>query len=284
MTTASFTRQVYVSDIPQPAKSVGAHLSAKLQLFRTDERTLTDELCDMLCIWLAMQAHHPTQGAGSSFKLTLGKTTCAEEVRNGADLELVVSSPLGSKRCLIQAKVLDPLTGKLRCDSKSGWTKLRTQLSSARREVGDLAFLLVYVPASVLNGRAYGYNTYEQTHNILASGQLPAFFGATLIAANDLLDANDRWRDRKLKVVQRQPGRFDYGIAFWRLLMELLFCRRSVWQATTPGTKPHVPPSFFRRLTVSASGIDAEEWNNVQESAGAYLPSDEEADRASDEQ
>ena len=31
--------------------SVAAHVASKLQEFGTDERTLTDELCDMFCIW-----------------------------------------------------------------------------------------------------------------------------------------------------------------------------------------------------------------------------------------
>ncbi len=31
--------------------SIGSHIAAKLQAFGSDERTLTDELCDMLLIW-----------------------------------------------------------------------------------------------------------------------------------------------------------------------------------------------------------------------------------------
>jgi hypothetical protein len=52
MSTAfSFSSTLTIGDIISPGKSVGAHLAAKLDLFSSDERTLTDELCDMLGIW-----------------------------------------------------------------------------------------------------------------------------------------------------------------------------------------------------------------------------------------
>ena len=231
MTTAStFTRQLNLADIPGPVKSVGAHLAAKLQLFSTDERTLTDELCDMLCMWLGMRAHHkPVTASSRSFTLTLSKTTTSEEVTNGADLELFVSSPLGVKRCLIQAKVLNPTTKNLRCNSVAGWEKLRTQLVAARKQTGSLAFLLVYVPGQMLNGLNYGYGTYEQQKHFTAKGTAQAYFGATLIPVSALLDPSGRWLNTKLKVPQCSAGQFKGGIALWRVLIELLLCRRSSW-------------------------------------------------------
>ena len=134
-TTFRFRRRIHINHVKAPAQSVGAHLASKLQMFGTDERTLTDELCDMLCIWLGLVASDPSlsplSGPGT-FTIDLSKTTARQEVRNGADLELVLSSPLGVKRCLIQAKVLDPKTQRLRCDSTEGWSKLRKQLVAAR--------------------------------------------------------------------------------------------------------------------------------------------------------
>ena len=274
MSTAStFTRQLTISDIPMPAKSVGAHLAAKLQHFQTDERTLTDELCDMLCIWLGMPSLHFVQFSpqpSPSFTLTLSKTTTSEEVKNGADLELFVSSPLGVKRCLIQAKVLDPVSGRLRCNSSTGWRKLRTQLVAARREVGDLAFLLVYVPGANLDGNNYGCMTYEQQNHFKATGTEPAYFGATLIPVNSLLDASDCWLDPKLKVPQLTAGKFKNGFAFWYVLVELLLCRRSTW-TTDPGPKHEERMKTFRRFSIGVSDISAEVWLQIQETADQYL-------------
>lgn len=278
-TASTFTRRLELADVPQPAKSVGSHLAAKLQLFHTDERTLTDELCDMLCIWLGMQARHRPIAAASShsFTLTLSKTTTSEEVKNGADLELFVSSPLGVKRCLIQAKVLDPATGKLRCDSVAGWKKLRTQLVAARKEVGDLAFLLVYVPGEMLNGRYYGYGTYEQQGHFTAKGTAQAYFGATLIPVDVLLGPSGRWRNTKLKVPQPSAGQFKGGIALWRVLIELLLCRRSSWSPDS-GARFQERLQAFRRLSIDASEIKEGMWRELQASAEQYLPPDSAAD------
>ena len=272
-TASTFTRRLDLADIPQPAKSVGAHLAAKLQLFHTDERTLTDELCDMLCIWLGMQARHKPDPATSpwSFLLTLSKTTTSEEVKNGADLELFVVSPLGVKRCLIQAKVLDPSTGKLRCDSVAGWKKLRRQLIAARNEVGELAFLLVYVPGKLLNGQDYGYGTYEQQMHFTTTGSAPAYFGATLIPVDALLGPSGRWRNTKLKVPQPSAGQFKGGLALWRVLIELLLCRRSSWTPDS-GARYQERLQAFRRLSIGASQISEGMWQELQASSEQYLP------------
>ena len=278
-TASTFTRRLDLADIPQPAKSVGSHLAAKLQLFHTDERTLTDELCDMLCIWLGMQARHRPVAAASSrsFRLTLSKTTTSEEVKNGADLEALSSSPLGVKRCLMQAKVLDPATGKLRCDSVAGWKKLRTQLVAARKETGELAFLLVYVPGQMLNGRDYGYGTYEQQSHFTAKGTAPAYFGATLIPVDALLGPSGRWRNPRLKVPQPSAGQFKGGLALWRVLMELLLCRRSSWSSDT-GARYQERLQAFRRLSIGASEINEGMWRELQASAEQYLPPDSAVD------
>jgi hypothetical protein len=279
MSTAfSFTRRLDMSEIPAPVQSVGAHLSAKLEMFQTDERTLTDELCDMLCIWLGMPGHSPAPSTSSlAFSLFLSKTTTAEEVNNGADLELIVSSPLGRKRCLIQAKVLDPSTGRLRCDSKVGWMKLRKQLVAARKDAGDLAFLLVYVPGSMLDGSKYGFSTYEQAFAALAPGKPSSYFGATLIAVDDLLGAGGRWRSKKFKVRQTQPGLLKAGVPFWRLLLELLLCRRSTW-STDHAQIRESSARAFRSLAIGAGEIDQTSWQQIQGMADQWLRSDEAPD------
>jgi hypothetical protein len=46
-----FRAQTELNAIPAIGDSLGTHLAAKLQAFGSDERTLTDELCDMLCVW-----------------------------------------------------------------------------------------------------------------------------------------------------------------------------------------------------------------------------------------
>jgi hypothetical protein len=271
-TAFSFSKLVQIADVIPPAKSVGAHLAAKLQSFCSDERTLTDELCDMLCIWLGIQSNivSSTPSSASVFRITLSKTTSSEEVKTGADLELVVSSPLGTKRCLIQAKVLDPYTGKLRCDSKKGWNKLRKQLIAARSEAGDLAFLLVYIPGSLLSGNQYAYGSYEQSFMPLPTlGSLPSFFGATLIAVDDLLTPKGRWRTRA-KVKQSLPGVFKSGIPFWRLLLELLLCRRSTWCKEELNTDRRLPA--FRNLSIGVTEISTESWQSLQDAASQWLP------------
>lgn len=274
-TQRTFNARIDVGDIREPASAVGAHLGAKLQCFGTDERTLTDELCDMLCIWLGIEAQRkrvetPT-GLGA-INIIVSKMTTAEEVRNGADLELIVSSPLGVKRCLIQAKVLDPDTGKLRCDSTLGWRKLRQQLVAARKEVGDLVFLLIYVPGGLLDNRAYTYGTYEQGFMGEAAGPTESCFGATLIPVDALLSSTGRWRYRT-KVRQPAPGSFVDGIAFWQLLLELLLCRRSAWTTTLSKPDREGGVRAFRTLEIGAGENEPVQWEQLQQESGRWLPS-----------
>ena len=229
----------------------------------------------MLCIWLGMQAGYRAGNPRSSsdFTFTLSKTTCSEEVKNGADLELIVTSPLGQKRCLIQAKVLDPTTGLLRCHTVTGLRKLRSQLVAARKDAGDLAFLLVYVPGRLLDGGRYDYSTYEQGNHFDAVGSIPSYYGATFIAVNDLLGKSGRWRNTKQKVPQSFPGSFKSGVPFVRLFLELLLCRRSSWRQ--PGSKSdEISVNAFRTLSVGASDITIDEWIRIQNSADQWIPRD----------
>jgi hypothetical protein len=262
------TSTVTIGDIPPVCQSVGAHLAAKLQCFASDERTLTDELCDMICIWFSAPRVAPA--SGPVFQLHLQKTTTSVEVKFGADLELIISSPLGAKRCLLQAKVLDPVTLKLRCNSHAGWRKLRKQLQKARAAAGSLAFLLVYVPGGLLDGAEHGYGTYEQGFLGAQKNTKPSFWGATVIACDDLLRANGRWK-AKSKVPHDSTGNFVDGIPFWQFVLELLLCRRGTWMelASAP-EKAAVHP--FMRLSVKADGIEADNWRMLQRMADEWLP------------
>ena len=86
--TRNFPVTTDISLLPEIANSLGAHLAAKLQGFASDERTLTDEFCDMICIW-ATHGHFMTaksQSAGD----TRASALCAI---NRNDLALI--SPFG---------------------------------------------------------------------------------------------------------------------------------------------------------------------------------------------
>jgi len=268
-TATSFSATVSMLTAKPPFQSIGSHLSAKLECFNTDERTLTDELCDMLCIWL-MHAHDPNLPVVDKFTLSLRKTTVHQEVVNGADLELRVASPLGAKHCLLQAKVLDPDTKKLRCASTQGWEDLRKQLVKARAHVADLAFLLVYVPGAMLTSQSYGHDTYEQNFLGLQFGGLDSCFGATVVAASKLIDKNGDWIDATNKVVQLSPGNFQFGVPFWKFMLELMLCRRGTWSDKEPSFLVEDYKSF-RSLDVEASAVTPQRWGEFQERADEWL-------------
>ena len=264
-----------IKDQTARGKISGAHLAAKLDCFSTDERTLTDELCDMLCIWLVIQVMTGRHATSSLFDLSLAKTTTAEETEHGADLELIVASPLGRKRCLIQAKVLDPERQRLRCDSTEGWEKLRSQLVNCRDEAGDLAYLLVYIPGRLLDRQEFGFGTYEQgflnsTPLSKAPHNKESYFGATIIPVSELIRPSGQWRSTKYKVKRDKNGSFKGGIPFWRFLLELLLCRQGQWDnGNAPFNEVGLPP--FRRFVMTASGISVTEWREMQELADEWL-------------
>lgn len=139
--------------------------------------------------------------------------------------------------------------------------------------MGDLAFLLIYVPGSMLNGNQYAYGTYEQGFLPRPKGVPEAYFGATLIAVNDLLGSTGRWRYPKNKVQQVTPGVFKAGISFWQFLLEVLLCRRSSWlENAVSKSDRSLPP--FRTLSIGASEISKEHWKSIQESADQWLPNE----------
>ena len=112
---------------------------------------------------------------------------------------------------------------------------------------------------------------------VAVDGHAQAYFGATLIPVSALLDPSGRWLNTKLKVPQCSAGQFKGGIALWRVLIELLLCRRSSWLPDSDA-RDQEPLQAFRRLSIGASGIEEGTWRELQASAEQYLPPDEVAD------
>lgn len=224
MSTAfGFSALVDAAGVTASGRSIGAHIAAKLESFSSDERTLTDELCDMLCIWLDSCAP-----SAPVFTLNIKKTTVKQEQKNGADLRLIVRSAQGVKDCLLQAKVLDPSTGKLRCATPAGYASLKKQLKKARGASGSLAFLLVYVPSQFLDGKSHRFASWEQGFCAACGPQHSSAYGATIIPVDDLLDASGNWIDPVNKV-PHAGGVFTNGVMFSKFLLELLVCLRGSW-------------------------------------------------------
>lgn len=264
-TNFTFTATTDLPGIKACGQSIGAHIAAKLESFGSDERTLTDELCDMLCIWLKGHPKSPP-----TVQIKLGKTTPNEEAQNGADLRLVIKTPEGMKDCLFQAKVLDPKTGKLRCSTAAGFAKLQQQLFKARTTCGDLAFLLVYVPSQHLDGAPHGYGTYEQRFCKKKKPGLTSALGATVIPVNSLLTAGGAWKNAA-DPVPHLNGSFNNGIPFWQVFLELLVCRRGTWDrrgVELPQMMDDKDSSFLQ-LVVQANS-DAP-WGQLRDLAGELL-------------
>ena len=243
-------------------RSVGAHLAAKLECFGSDERTLTDELCDMLCIWLNTGVI-----AGAPFLLDLAKTTAKQESKNGADLRLVITSPLGIKDCLLQAKVFDSSIGKLR----GSYAKLKNQLIKARNHSGNLAFLLVYVPSKCLDGNGHGFGSWEQGFCNSSTPGLSSALGATAIPVDSLLDSTNAWVDGVNKV-PHVNGYFNNGTPFAQLLLELLVCLRGRWSTEQQsGSWRHPLEGGENFLTLLASITPEASWEDLQREAAMSI-------------
>ncbi len=95
----------------------------------------------------------------------------------------------------------------------------------------NMYFLLVYVPASVLNGNRYIYPTWEQGY---CADQTPdgneSRFGATAISGADLLSDRGRWKTRA-KCKHIPNGHFKpAGNSFARILADLILCNRGKWR------------------------------------------------------
>jgi hypothetical protein len=269
--------------------SLGTHVAAKLQIFGTDERTLTDELCDMFYIWAreSMRRIHPRYNSSAfqiPVKTIIAKTTQQQESDFGNDFSLRLETPSGVKYALIQAKVWDPQTDKIRCDSESGWRKLASQLilmkswlAAWKAGFSNLAFLLIYVPYSKFRFEDYEFRTWEQgtiesLGTIGRGGRDPAF-GITLIPFDALLDSSNAWRNWP-PVRMTSQGLFKpRGISFSQLILEMLLCKRGKWlpqqvfsdsqEGPSADSKHGFPFEYvpYRQLTFGVTEVPQREWD-----------------------
>ena len=208
----------------------------------------------MLCIWLKSG-----KISGAPFIVELAKTTAKQEAKNGADLRLVVTSPLGEKDCLLQAKVFDSSKGKLR----GSYAKLKKQLIKTRNNSGSLAFLLVYVPSKHLDGKNHGFGSWEQGFCSNSMPGVSSAFGATAIPVDKLLDSANAWIDC-VKKVPHTNGIFLHGIPVAQLLLELFVCLRGQWAGHKFGLAEILHDRDEPFLTLTASIIPEAPWDILQ--------------------
>ena len=89
--------------------ALGSHLASKLQLFGTDERTLTDDLCEMFFLYIWVQAPSTTinkythRALQKDLEITITKSTQQQEAEFGYDLAIRLTSPEGIKYALLQS-------------------------------------------------------------------------------------------------------------------------------------------------------------------------------------
>jgi hypothetical protein len=249
--------------------SISAHLGAKLGEFISDERTLTDELCDMACIWTGSAPVYPWYPP-SPFVLALRKTTTSEEVWMGADLELVIVSPSGWKRALFQAKVVDPGPSVLRGSRTADWKRLRRQLADMRKQEPDTSFLLLYVPSSELDGRGYGYGTWEQGFAV-QSGAVQSRFGACAIPVDAILTKSNRWKSNSIRYVNSWLAASPVSLA--RVVLELMVCQRGAWRTDDVHGGLRRPERYepFRRLVLGISEVPVDEWEGLSSAMRSYF-------------
>lgn len=254
--------------------SVAAHLAAKLEAFQSDERTLTDELCDMSCIWLQ---HPPVPPRASpvalpagTFRVTIAKTTPAAERMNGADLEVRISTPLGTKRALFQAKVAGTSPHVLRTDTPAAWRALRRQLISMRKEVGELSFLLLYIPASELDGVHHGFHTYEQAFLSLGSAGISSRFGACIVPVDELLTPSGAWRRRGLRHQSHWAAVPRVTFPLSRVLLNLLSCRLGRWSQEESAARGPLP-IHNHGLVIGVQGPTPGEWEEITSAIRNHL-------------
>jgi len=262
--------------------SISAHVAAKLELFGADERTLTDDLCDMFCLWPELDNRgysDPTIPVlDKLLNLKIHKTSQKQEAELGADLAIRVVSPRGVKYAVMQAKVYDPDDGALRCDSPAGWDKLCSQLVLMRALVDAPSFLLIYVPASKLDGETFGFRTWETDAVRLRSGT-SARFGATLLSVDDLLSTDNMW-NHSPPVIDNGDGTFrPLGITLSSLLAQMLCCQTGSWfdprlfrqAGASPMRHSHTeneshPIHYtpYRELCLEITNLTKEEWSAIE--------------------
>ena len=261
-----------VPSLVHVAESVGAHVGAKLETCHSDERTLTDELCDMISIW----ASSALPRGPARMRLTIERQSARREAQRGGDLELVVRTPAGAKRALLQAKVIDPDTHRLRGSPAAARGRLQTQLRKAEVYFpSDLVFVLLYVPGQLLDGRLYGFSTWEQQYAV-CSGVVPSYMGASLVALTDLKRGAGSWRYRPSFQHLGDLGGPVPHISFCRLLLELICCKRGSWSCRSLAPETRLTDSSILgrdTLTVEVAASEAASWDEVLEDIRSWLKS-----------
>lgn len=250
--------------------SLGAHIAAKLAEFGSDERTLTDDLCDMFCIWCTLPAAHapatPAVPSGPPIPVLLKKTSQINEAVVGWDLSITVRNPQNmEKKSLLQAKVVDPDDGKLRIPNKEAWEHLREQLVRMRNHcVGELYYLLAYVSAADLDGTIHGYQSYEQVYRAgSVATATSSLYGASVIPGERLIDANEHWHVPRV----RYTGTGNFNVpskALAAFVIDLLICDEGQWSPAATETES-VNPSLASRIDFTfdfAGGTEAPQWDS----------------------
>jgi len=283
-TSRKVTRRVDLQTLVGATNSLGAHIGAKLGSFHSDERTLTDELCDMFAIWAE---RHPRLGKSAPrssaattprtvpLQVTIQKLTPKDESRRGGDFELEIETPRGTKLALFQAKVIDPDTLNLRGDDPASRDRLERQLRAAEKAVGrDLAFVLLYVPWSQLNGQRWGFGTWEQGFAGKSLGSLKSFMGASVVPLTELSGAGETWSftpfTKHLGVHNSSVKHFS----FTQIVLELASCRRGTPSTTnSPQSQRDLEEAQATRLVMSLSAVDRMDWEEVEASIRLVLES-----------
>jgi hypothetical protein len=227
-----FPVTLYPSQLITISRALGCHVACKLETFASDERTLTDDLCDMFLIWSYKTVPPPPNEQPLNVVLT--KSTQDEESKHGIELQIRVVSQDGQKKALLQAKVLDPQTQQLRIAGTPGRKKLRPQLLNMKAQAPGMYFMLIYVPASDLDAEAHGsYGTWEQGYYQDPPASLvPRAFGTTVIPGDQLLIGN---RQRLKRIRWLNPGVFTpAGMSVAKLLANMLLCDIGSWQRPDP--------------------------------------------------
>lgn len=277
--TRTFPATVSLANLVCMANSLGAHVAAKLGHFGTDERTLTDDLCDMFYTWARIGEMRVPMSADErrliavlpsrQIDVEISKTTQQKESEIGADLAIRVESPLGVKRTLIQAKVFDPQDDELRCNSPAGWDKLWGQLVLMRNR-SRLAHMLIYVPADRLDCSNQGIPTWEQGFEFPTQTPTSSKFGVTLIPVEDILTPSNDWKYSP-PVNHTGNGQFwPTGMSLSRLILEMLLCRQGTWQPAwqvdtgkgrdNDGYPIHYTP--YREISLSITNMTTDDFND----------------------
>jgi hypothetical protein len=256
--------------------SVGAHIGAKLGAFHSDERTLTDELCDMFAIWSAAPATSSSSSLGT-IDMTIQKLTAYQEKRIGGDFEIIIDTPRGSKRALFQAKVIDPSTLALRNNTPASRRHLRRQLRKAEIEVGkDLTFLLLYIPWVMLNGYQWTYQTWERGFVGNATGTLNSLMGTSIVPLSDLSGTGNRWNySPSLRHVGNFTSPLNH-ISFTRVILELAACTRGIPSPNISINHLREIPSIGPQVLIKMEASKNNNWEQIEESIKMVLEIPEE--------